>query len=88
MYASCLTYFQVMCVQLHGDSSVTGQGVVMETLELSMFFLFCMNEPESFLACLQYIDVFEQVISRIIQAEELCISLSSTFGSHVSASRL
>jgi probable 2-oxoglutarate dehydrogenase E1 component DHKTD1 len=26
---------KVMCVQLHGDASFTGQGVVMETLGLS-----------------------------------------------------
>lgn len=29
---------RVMCVQLHGDGSFTGQGVVMETLGLSMAF--------------------------------------------------
>lgn len=27
---------KVMCVQLHGDASFTGQGVIMETLGLSM----------------------------------------------------
>jgi len=27
---------KVMCVQLHGDASFTGQGVVMETLGLSV----------------------------------------------------
>lgn len=27
----------VMCVQLHGDGSFTGQGVVMETLGLSKY---------------------------------------------------
>jgi len=29
---------KVMCVQLHGDASFTGQGVVMETLGLSASF--------------------------------------------------
>jgi probable 2-oxoglutarate dehydrogenase E1 component DHKTD1 len=28
---------KVMCVQLHGDASFTGQGVVMEGLGLSKF---------------------------------------------------
>lgn len=28
-----------MCVQLHGDASFTGQGVIMETLGLSMYYL-------------------------------------------------
>ena len=27
-----------MCVQLHGDASFAGQGVVMESLGLSIFF--------------------------------------------------
>jgi probable 2-oxoglutarate dehydrogenase E1 component DHKTD1 len=29
---------KVMCVQLHGDASFSGQGVVMESLGLSMYF--------------------------------------------------
>ena len=29
-----------MCVQLHGDASFTGQGVVMESLGLSAFWVF------------------------------------------------
>lgn len=32
---------KVMCVQLHGDASFTGQGVVMESLGLSEFSLMC-----------------------------------------------
>ncbi|KAI0261908.1 thiamine diphosphate-binding protein [Russula aff. rugulosa BPL654] len=32
---SCMLGDKVMCVQLHGDASFTGQGVVMETLGLS-----------------------------------------------------
>ena len=40
---------KVMCVQLHGDASFTGQGVVMETLGLSaspevLIFLFLLNK--------------------------------------------
>jgi probable 2-oxoglutarate dehydrogenase E1 component DHKTD1 len=31
----CMLGDRVMCVQLHGDASFTGQGVVMETLGLS-----------------------------------------------------
>ena len=31
----CMLGDKVMCVQLHGDASFTGQGVVMETLGLS-----------------------------------------------------
>lgn len=31
----CMLGDRVLCVQLHGDASFTGQGVVMETLGLS-----------------------------------------------------
>jgi len=30
---------RVMCVQIHGDAAFTGQGVIMETLGLSMLFV-------------------------------------------------
>jgi probable 2-oxoglutarate dehydrogenase E1 component DHKTD1 len=36
----CTIGDKVMCVQLHGDASFTGQGVVMETLGLSTFLCF------------------------------------------------
>jgi probable 2-oxoglutarate dehydrogenase E1 component DHKTD1 len=35
--AECKLGDKVMCVQLHGDASFTGQGVVMESLGLSAF---------------------------------------------------
>lgn len=35
--AGCSLGDKVMCVQLHGDASFTGQGVVMETLGLSTY---------------------------------------------------
>ncbi len=35
---SCMLGDKVMCVQLHGDASFTGQGVVMEALGLSALF--------------------------------------------------
>jgi probable 2-oxoglutarate dehydrogenase E1 component DHKTD1 len=46
---SCMLGDKVMCVQLHGDASFTGQGVVMETLGLSaspevLIFLFLLNK--------------------------------------------
>lgn len=34
----CALGDKVMCVQLHGDASFTGQGVVMETLGLSEYY--------------------------------------------------
>lgn len=37
--AECFPGDKVMCVQLHGDSSFTGQGVVMEGLSLSKIIL-------------------------------------------------
>jgi probable 2-oxoglutarate dehydrogenase E1 component DHKTD1 len=44
----CTLGDKVMCVQLHGDASFTGQGVVMETLGLSAspkgFFSFLSNK--------------------------------------------
>lgn len=33
----CTLGDKVMCVQLHGDASFTGQGVIMEGLGLSMY---------------------------------------------------
>jgi probable 2-oxoglutarate dehydrogenase E1 component DHKTD1 len=36
--ADCKLGDRVMCVQLHGDASFAGQGVVMESLGLSEFF--------------------------------------------------
>ena len=38
----CMLGDKAMCVQLHGDASFTGQGVVMETLGLSA-------SPEAFI---------------------------------------
>ena len=35
----CFPGDKVMCVQLHGDASFTGQGVVMEGLSLSVYHL-------------------------------------------------
>jgi probable 2-oxoglutarate dehydrogenase E1 component DHKTD1 len=44
----CMLGDRAMCVQLHGDASFTGQGVVMETLGLSVsaevfYFSFLLN---------------------------------------------
>jgi probable 2-oxoglutarate dehydrogenase E1 component DHKTD1 len=38
--ASCQLGDRAMCVQLHGDASFAGQGVIMESLGLSTFFCF------------------------------------------------
>jgi probable 2-oxoglutarate dehydrogenase E1 component DHKTD1 len=36
--ADCQLGDRALCVQLHGDASFTGQGVIMESLGLSTFF--------------------------------------------------
>jgi hypothetical protein len=41
--AECKLGDRVMCVQLHGDASFAGQGVVMESLGLSKFFRFLLG---------------------------------------------
>jgi probable 2-oxoglutarate dehydrogenase E1 component DHKTD1 len=38
--ANCQLGDRAMCIQLHGDASFTGQGVIMESLGLSTFFRF------------------------------------------------
>lgn len=38
--SDCQLGDKVMCVQLHGDASFTGQGVVMESLSLSKLYTF------------------------------------------------
>jgi hypothetical protein len=53
---------KIMCVQLHGDASFTGQGIVMETLGLSASpnYVFFYYRPNS------------QAIFLISRVEEVC----------------